>query len=120
MKITRANKRKIVAANVFDDETPFESNENSELASQLDNIQDQIEDVQDTVSDIQEDGVDIDIDNNITNHLVAECENCYGIFISAMIASDQDVTSISGICPICSKDTTQQLKWIVKSYPEIE
>ena len=64
------------------------------------------------------DDVDIDVDNNIVNHLIAECDNCKGIFISAMIASEQEVDSINGICPLCNKDTTQLLKWIIKDYPE--
>lgn len=122
MKISKSSmheKRRVVAANVFEDDSDVDFNEvDDTLSSQLNDIQDQIEDVQDTVSDIEEDGVDIDIDNNITNHLIAECENCHGIFISAMIASDQDVDSITGVCPLCSKNSTQQLKWIVKEYPE--
>ena len=70
--------------------------------------------------DGQQDGSTIDIDNNIVNHLIAECQNCHGIFISAMIASDQPVESINGVCPLCNKDTEQFLKWIVKDYPEEE
>jgi len=99
----------------------FDENMNSDeeaLGNQLDDIQDNIEDIQDTVDDIQEDDIAIDVDNNIVNHLIAECENCKGIFISAMIASDQDVDSINGVCPLCNKDTTQNLKWIIKEYPE--
>lgn len=111
MKITR---RSIFAADEFDD---FESDDMA-LGEQLDDIQDNIEDIQDTVDDIEEDDEAIDIENNVTNHLIAECENCKGIFISAMIASEQQVESISGVCPLCNKDTTQQLKWIIKDYPE--
>lgn len=121
MKIskTKLNKQRVVAANVFEDDADMDfGGADDELATQLDDIQDQIEDVQDTVNDIEEDGVDIDIDNNITNHLIAECENCHEIFISAMVDSNQDVESISGVCPLCNKETTQQLKWIVKDYPE--
>jgi hypothetical protein len=69
---------------------------------------------------IEEDDVAIDVDNNIVNHLIAECDNCKGIFISAMIASEQEVDSINGICPLCNKDTTQLLRWIIKDYPEEE
>lgn len=106
--------RKIMAAEEFDD---FEADDIA-FNDQLEDIQDTVEDIQDTVEDIQEDDVDIDIDNNISEHLIAECENCKGIFISAMIASEQEVDSINGICPLCNKDTTQILKWIVKPYPE--
>ena len=70
--------------------------------------------------DGQQDGSTIEIDNNIVNHLIAECQNCHGIFISAMIASDQSVESINGVCPLCNKDTEQSLKWIIKDYPEEE
>jgi len=111
MKITR---RSIFAADEFDD---FEADDQA-LGDQLDNIQDNIEDIQDTVDDIEEDDEAIDIENNIVNHLIAECENCKGIFISAMIASEQEVDSVNGVCPLCNKETTQQLKWIIKDYPE--
>ena len=70
--------------------------------------------------DGQQDGSTIEIENNIANHLIAECQNCHGIFISAMIASDQSVESINGVCPLCNKDTEQSLKWIIKDYPEEE
>lgn len=114
--------QKIMAAegDVFDDEMGFDemSDEDDAIADQIDNIQDNLEDVQDAVEDIQEEDVDIDIDNNIVNHLIAECENCKKTFISAMIESDQEVESISGICPCCGKDTVQQLKWVIKKYPE--
>lgn len=108
--------RKIMAADEFEDFDDFGTEE--ALGDQIDQIQDNIEDLQDTVDDIQEDDVDIDIDNNITGHLIAECENCKGIFISAMIESEQDVESINGICPLCNKETVQDLKWVIKNYPE--
>ena len=118
-------KKKITAAdNVFDDlgDAPgYEADaalEEDAISDQLDAIEDNLEDVQDVVEDVEEDDVRIDVDNNIVNHLIAECENCKGVFISAMIASDQEVESISGVCPLCGKDTTQQLKWIIKKYPE--
>jgi len=111
MKITR---RSIFAADGFDD---FDADDEA-LGTQLDDIQDNIEDIQDAVEDIEEDDEAIDIENNVTNHLIAECENCKGIFISAMIASEQQVESVNGVCPLCNKDTTQLLKWIIKDYPE--
>lgn len=103
-KVDISNRRRIVA--------------DDELMGQLDTIQDQVEDIQDQVDDIEQDDVDIDIDNNIVNHLIAECDSCKGIFISAMIASDQEVDSINGICPLCQKETSQTLRWIIKDYPE--
>lgn len=81
------------------------------VSDNLDDIADSVEDLQDSVEDIDEDDLQIDMDNNISDHYIAECDNCHGIFISSMIVSDQDVDSISGICPICDKDSTQYLKW---------
>jgi hypothetical protein len=37
-----------------------------------------------------------------------------------MIASDQVVESINGVCPLCSKETEQVLFGIIKPYPEEE
>lgn len=73
---------------------------------------------EDLGEDDEQDSTTIDVENNITNHLIAECENCHGIFISAMLASDQIIESINGVCPLCNKDTEQTLRWIVKDYPE--
>lgn len=65
--------------------------------------------------DVEEDDVDIEIENNIDNHFIAECDSCHGIFISALVETDQEVEMISGTCPICGKDTDQYLKWIIKA-----
>lgn len=104
--------RRIVAA----DENDFETDYN--IADTIDDISDSVDDIQDTIDDIDEDDVDIELDNNIANHYIAECDRCHGIFISAMIESDQDVEKISGTCPLCDKETDQYLKWIVKSISE--
>lgn len=116
MKITR---RAIMAAeddfeeaSIFDDEEGFEE----DIADA--ESEESLEDDADVQKDFEEDDVNIDVDNNIVNHLIAECDNCKGIFISAMIASEQEVDSINGICPLCNKETTQVLKWIIKDYPE--
>jgi len=119
MKIT---KRSIMAADEFgEDEDLF-----GDMTADVDEVgdvedaaeEDILDDEDVEEADIQEDDPEIDVDNNIVNHLIAECENCKGIFISAMIDSEQDVQSINGICPLCNKDTTQTLKWIIKDYPE--
>lgn len=81
----------------------------------LDTIADNIEDIQDQVDDIQEDDVDIEIDNNIDGHYIAECDRCQGIFISAVIESAQEVEKITGICPLCEKESDQYLKWKIQS-----
>lgn len=81
----------------------------------IDQLSDTIDDLQDAVEDIDESDVDIELDNNIDGHYVAECDNCHGVFISAMLESDQHVEKISGTCPLCNKETDQYLKWVIKS-----
>ena len=121
MKIVHAKtdsigKKNVFAAdNVFDDMGEFGAPEDP--AGEPD-VAEEAEDLDPTDTELQQDSSAIEIDNNIANHLIAECENCHGIFISAMLASDQIIESINGICPLCSKDTEQTLKWIIKDYPE--
>lgn len=82
---------------------------------QLDAMADNIEDLQDSVDDaVEDDESEIEVENNITDHYIAECDRCHGVFISAMIESDQDVQSISGVCPLCGKESEQVLKWIIR------
>jgi len=121
MKIVHAKtdgtgKKKIVAANVFGDDMDFDG---PELANDVDTVEEEVIE-EDMGEDGQQDGSTIEVDNNIFNHLIAECLNCHGIFISAMIASDQIVESINGVCPLCSKETEQVLFGIIKPYPEEE
>jgi hypothetical protein len=85
-----------------------------EFMDTVDMISDNVEDIQDAVEDMDEDDIDIETDNNISNHYIAECERCHGIFISAMIESDQAVQKISGVCPLCDHETDQYLKWIIR------
>lgn len=89
-----------------DDEDP--------LDDQIDDLSDTVEDLQDTLDDVDEDDIGIEVDNNIAGHFIAECDRCKGIFISAVVESDQEVNSVNGICPICGKETEQILKWIIK------
>lgn len=118
MKIVHAKtdakglKNVFAADNVFaeDAETGFEN-------SDIDDGVDSVEEDEDMGEDGRQDSSTIDLDNNIANHLIAECENCHGIFISAMLASDQVIESINGVCPLCNKDTEQSLKWIIEEYP---
>ncbi len=112
MKIN--HNRKIYAA-----DNDYEHSEDSayegdnSLEDALYDMQDSIEDMQDQVDEIQEDDVDIEIDNNIEGHYIAECDRCKGIFISAVTDSDQKITKISGICPLCEKETDQYLNWVI-------
>lgn len=85
-----------------------------ELSDTLDNISDKVDDMQDTLDSVTEDDVSIEIDNNIVNHFIAECEKCKGIFISSVVQTDVPVEHITGTCPICDKEGNQYLKWVVK------
>lgn len=82
---------------------------------QLDDIADDIEDMKDDVNEVEEDDPSIELENNINNHYIAECERCHGIFISAVSESDQVIDKVSGVCPLCDHETDQYLKWIIKS-----
>lgn len=101
----------------FDDPGNFDDgfdDADDDVQDSLDDVQDTLDDVQDTLEDITEDDPNIETDNNIDGHYIAECEKCHGVFISAIVESDQEVTSIHGTCPLCEQDTEQYLKWIVK------
>lgn len=80
----------------------------------IDDVADNIEDIQDTVDDVKEDDIDIQLNNNIADHYLAECDRCGGVFISAVVESDQDIDHVSGVCPICGEETDQYLKWIIR------
>jgi len=105
---TRVKRQPIMAA---EDEDEF--------IDTVDDLSDSVDDIQDTLdeidgTEIEEDEVDIEVDNNIANHYIAECDTCHGLFISALIESDQEVEKVSGVCPLCNKDTDQYLKFIVR------
>lgn len=132
MKISKkkptAYRRRIVAADEDDrfddfsrsDDAPqgdmFGDNmDDGDVGDAIDDLQDSVDDLQDSMDDITEDDPTIDVDNNIVNHYIAECDKCKGIFISAMVESDQQVDSINGVCPLCEKESEQIFKWVVKS-----
>lgn len=111
IKASTLIKRKPIMAADTDDENDF--------VDTVDNLSDSVDDIQDTLdeidgTEIEEDDVDIELDNNIANHYIAECDTCHGIFISALVESDQEVEKISGICPLCDKETDQYLKFIIR------
>ena len=87
----------------------------TDLDEAVDDLADTVEDVQDQIDDIDEDEPTIEINNNIDGHYIAECERCHEIFISAVMESDQEIDHVSGICPLCGKDTNQYLKWVIKA-----
>ena len=103
MKICK-NRKPIMAAEVDADD----------IRDTIDDLADSVGEVQDVVEEVSEDDVDIELDNNIANHFIAECDRCHGVFISAMVETDQDVKSVTGICPLCDKETEQILKWVIK------
>ena len=103
MRINR-NRKPIMAAEVDGDD----------IRETIDDLADSVGEVQDVVEEVSEDNPDIEVDNNIANHFIAECDSCHGIFISAMVETDQDVKSVTGICPLCDKESDQVLKWIIK------
>lgn len=80
----------------------------------LNDMADTLDEINDSLEDFKEDNVDIDVDNNITDHYIAECEKCHGIFITAVTESDQHIERISGTCPLCDEDCDQYLKWVIK------
>lgn len=93
----------------------MQTDEPAGLSDALDDVQDQVEDIQDQVDEVDEDEIDIEVNNNIEDHYVAECDRCHQVFISAVVESDQEVESISGVCPLCGKESEQFLKWIIRS-----
>lgn len=95
-----------------------EGEEGEGLLDALDDVADNLEDLQDSVDDMEEDDVDIMINNNIADHYIAECEKCGGVFISAVIQSDQKIDYVSGVCPLCGRETEQKLKWVIKDANE--
>lgn len=86
-----------------------------DISQAIDDLAEGVGDLQEDMDEITEDDVDIELDNNIANHYIAECDGCHGIFISALAKSDQEVEKVSGVCPICDKETDQYLKWVIVS-----
>lgn len=88
------------------------------LTDSIDDIGEQVEDIQDQIEEVDEDEPTIEIDNNIENHYIAECDRCHGIFISAVIESDQEIDHVAGICPLCGKESDQKLRWVIRAIDE--
>lgn len=111
-KDVNKSKKYVKAADDFDD---FDDVDDSDgILDAIDDVADNIEDLQDAIDDVDEDEVTIAINNNIADHFIAECDKCNGIFISAVVDSDQIIDHVSGTCPLCGKETDQYLKWIIK------
>ena len=80
----------------------------------VDDVADNVEDIKDAMDEVDKDEIDIATNNNISGHYIAECDRCHGIFISAVVESDQEIDHVSGICPLCQKESDQYLKWIIR------
>lgn len=122
-KVIARTKKEIKAKSIlaadeeFDDFNEFDMDNNEDadgLMDAVDDVADQVEDIQDTVDEEAEDAVSIEINNNISDHYIAECDKCHGVFISAVIESEQEIDHVSGVCPLCNKESDQYLKWIIK------
>lgn len=103
-----------------DDEDDLDEGMEFDDFSDADDLSDKVDDIADDLDDLKDDfmesdNTDIEVDNNIENHYIAECESCHGIFISALVESDQAVDSVHGVCPLCGEESDQDLKWIVRS-----
>lgn len=117
--ISNSTRRAISAADEEDNEDVFgpgldDLEDDTDFNDTLDDVADTVEDIQDAVDEVDEDDVNIETDNNISGHYIVECDGCHGIFISAMIESDQQIEKISGVCPLCEKETDQYPKWVIK------
>lgn len=104
----KIHKRKIVAADEGFMNDPYDFSE------AVDDLAENVEEVQDTIDDMDEDDPSIEVNNNIEDHLIAECERCHGIFISAILQSDMEIDHVTGTCPLCGRESNQYLKWVVK------
>ena len=115
MSVIKHKSRIVAADEDFGDDFGTEyMDEPSDVEDTIDDIADDIEDIQDDLDDIEEDDIHIEVENNIEDHYIAECDRCHGIFISAVIESDQVVENISGVCPLCEKESDQYLYWVIK------
>lgn len=104
----KIHKRRIVAADEDFMNDPYDFSE------AVDDLAENVEEVQDTIDDMDEDDPGIEVNNNIEDHLIAECERCHGIFISAILQSDMEIDHVTGTCPLCGRESNQYLKWVVK------
>lgn len=99
----------------FEDENSFveDLEDPDSIQDTLGDIAEQVDDALDTMEDEYPDDPSIEVNNNIDGHYIVECDKCHGIFISALVESDQPVKSVSGTCPICDSETDQTVKWVI-------
>lgn len=99
---------------VADEEIDEGYEDNNDLSQPSGAARPASKDIEYDEDDIQKDSVEIDIDNNIAGHYIAQCDSCKNVFISAVTLSDQVVDSIHGMCPICNEESDQLLKWVIQ------
>ena len=87
--------------------------DSDDISDSIDDMADTLDDLNDALHQFEEDDVDINTENNIENHLIAECEKCHGVFITAVLQSDQNIEKISGTCPLCDADCDQYIHWVI-------
>lgn len=119
-KSTQTSTKYVKAAEEDFDDMDMEdfADDDDSVMDAIDDVASNVEDLQDTLDDIQEDEVEIAINNNIADHFIAECDRCNGVFISAVVDSDQTIDHVTGICPLCGRETDQYLKWVIRSTAE--
>lgn len=108
------NKRRIVAADEDFDDLGDETGGEDDFEEDVDDLAENVGDMQDWLENVEEDDTDIDVDANIADHYIVQCDGCHDVFISALVESDQIVEKISGICPCCEKETDQYIKFIIR------
>lgn len=115
------------STNIFaadeDEDGPFEEEEDIEEEDIPELNTDEVEDIlddeqEDFEDDIAQDSPAIETENNLANHFIAECDVCKGIYISPVVNSSTNPTSVEGTCPICGKDTTQTFRWIISDFED--
>lgn len=85
------------------------------VGDEIDDLADSVDDLKDSIDEVKKDQTELEIDNNIANHYICECDQCHNIFISAIIESDQEIDHITGVCPVCEKESEQRIKWVIRS-----
>lgn len=117
-----ASKKYVKAADEdFEDEDFGDFGDEDEadgIMDAIDDVADNVEDLQDSIDDMEEDEAEIAMNNNIADHFIAECDRCNGVFISAVVDSDQTIDHVTGVCPLCGRETDQYLKWVIRSVDE--
>lgn len=106
----------VMAAEEEMSENPFELDDVDSMQDTVEDMSDTLDDIQDAIEDTDTAPSDtvLDMENNISDHYVAECERCHEVFISAVVESETPVDSVEGECPCCHEHTTQYLKWIIR------